>query len=194
MTKTLSVLTLATILLFSTSAIAADKVVVIPLGSVTAELDPVWTAASTSVQDNIDTVDNKADSNTNSITTINSRQRLTDTDTGSLVITSYNQDISAGMSLNVQGCGRDILIIASINVNNTVDASSPHDTELRFDVRFNSVVRRTEMIVLKADSRHIFTVQWLERAVTTATHAVDVIVSATNRVNLENRYLYAVEL
>ncbi len=157
----------------------------------TSESDPIWTAASSTVQSDIDAVDTKADDNTAAITTLNSRQRLTDTDTGSLAITSYNQDIATGMALNVQGRGRDVLMTASINVDNTVGST---DTSLRFYIRFNGIVRRTETVVLKADSRQIVTLQWLERALTTATHTVDIIVNATNRVNIENRYLYLIEL
>lgn len=174
MKKLIRTLTLVASLLLPVSGHAVDKVVVIPMGA----------GASTAVQEN-----------TAAIITINARQRLTDTDTGSLLIESYNEDIATGMSINVQGRGRDILIIASINVNNTVNTSvEGQDVTLEFDVRFDSVVRRTETIVLKADSRQMFTLQWLEPAVPTTTHTVDVIVSATNRVNLENRFFYVVEL
>ena len=81
-----------------------DNLENLPLGfadntddGLTSESDPIWTAASSAVQSDIDAVDTKADENAAAITTINSRQRLTDVDTGTLQITDYNQDIATGM-------------------------------------------------------------------------------------------------
>ena len=85
-------------------------------------------------------------------------------------------------------------MIASVNVNNTVDQTSPHDTTLRFDLRVNGTIRRSETVVLKENSRSVVNIQWLEDYPAVATIPVDVIVNATHRVDLETRYLFVIEL
>jgi len=157
------------------------------------------------VQLAIEQVNVKADVNLNSlssvasriatneadITTINSRQILTDVDDGSMLITPYNTYIATGMSIEASGRGRDMMVTASINVDNTSNSSELVAT---FDLRFDEATRRTESVVIKGDGRQLVTIQWLERNVTTGTHYFDVRVSSTNAVTLQNRYFYCIEL
>ena len=180
------------------------------------------TLTSNNVQDAIEEVNTKADVNTNSISSLNTRvttneanistnatnitsnatainninfrQRTYDFDPTTLEVTPLNADIASGLSLNVNARGRHLWITASINVNNTVDQSTPHDTTMRFDLRVNGTVKRTETIVVKENSRQIVNLQWLEDYPTTARIPIDVIVNAANRVDLETRYLYVIEL
>ena len=132
--------------------------------------------------------------NAAAITDINYRQRKHDFEASSLAITNFDQDISTGLSLNVENTDRKFLLTASLNVNNTVDQSSPHDTTLRFDLRANNTVRRTETLVLKENSRHIVNIHWLEDWPSAGPLEFDVIVNAQNRVNLEQRHLFVIEL
>ena len=145
---------------------------------------------------NISTNATRITSNATAINAINYRLRTYDFDSESspLQVTPLNSDVATGMSVNVNARGRPFWITASMNVNNTVDQATPHDTTIRFDIRVNGSVRRTETIVLKENSRHVVNIQWLENFPAVATIPIDVIANATNRVDLENRYLYIIEL
>ncbi len=153
----------------------------------TVETDPVWTAASGPLQSDIQ-------ANAASIVSINQRQRLDASVLSTLAVTTYGTDVSSGLSLNIQGRGRDVLMMASLNIDNTVSPSSPHDTQLVITLRFDGIARLSETVVLKENSRQVVHLQWLERSLSTTTYPVDIIINASNRVDLKNRSLYLIEL
>ena len=182
------------------------------------------TLTSNNVQDAIEEVNTKADVNTNSISSLNTRVTTNeanistnatnitsnatainninyrvrkydfDSESTPKQVTPIGDDVATGMSIQVNARGRQFWITASINANNTVDQSTPHDTTIRFDLKVNGTVKRTETIVVKANTRQIVNIQWLENYPTTATISIDVIANANARIDLENRYLYVIEL
>jgi hypothetical protein len=160
---------------------------------ITSETDPLWTADSTIIRGDITSAHSKADANSASIISINTRQVLTSVLVDSMQIMSYDTDLATGMSLNVSNRGRSFLVIASINVSNTVNTNH-QDVGIRFDLRIDGFVRRSETIILKADTRQMFTIQWIEPAPSTGSSDYDIIVNTNNRVNLENRYFSITEL
>lgn len=143
------------------------------------------------VQVAIEQVNAKADVNQSSLSDLNSRQILTDVDDGNLFTSPYDTDIPTGMSIEVSGRGRDMMVTASINVDNILNGL---EANLIFKLNFDGSTRRTEVVSLAVGDRQLVTIQWLERNVTTGTHTFDVDVSSTSGATLRNRYFYCIEL
>ncbi len=127
------------------------------------------------------------------IAAINNRQRKMVSNLNTFQITQFNQDLNAGVSLNITGHLRDVLLITRLNINNTV-ATTPAGTTVIIKLRIDSVPKIIETIVIPADSRQLATIQWLEKDLALGSHTFDIIISSTTRIDLESRNLFAIEL
>lgn len=133
-------------------------------------------------------------SNAAAIVAINSRQRKVSSRTSEFTITPLNEWKEPISDLIFTGTLRDVYIDLSINLDNTYDQSTPHDTVVDIDILVNDVPQRSETIRLEENTRHLVNIQWLRASLPLGTHTINFRIRAAHSVKLQTAYLWAIEL